>query len=149
MEEIEISFSLDRLLKHFERDHSKPSKEPKEALRDVQEGAWLFLKALAGGRRDEETLIYAQTLAKAILKAYGDAETKQRPHAIMRAIGISGRRSKWEANSWEIEVAKCFGASEEQAIRELQKAGKIADPTRNPNVDEMNTRRQLNRVKKR
>lgn len=147
MEEIEISFPLDRLLKHFERDHSKPSKEPHD--RDAQEGAWLFLKALANGRRDEETLIYAQTLAKAILKAYGDAETKLRPHAIMRAIGISGRRSKWGPNSWEIEIAKCFGASEEQAIRGLQKAGKIADPTRNPNVDEMNTRRQLNRAKKR
>lgn len=133
--DLELSYELQLLLDHFERNHYAPDNRSSELRSMTRVAAEHFLTLLADGDRSEETIIYAQSLAGAIRAAGltpGRQEAskenrerqKKRPQAVLRATGLGGHAAPKHRDLVEsVMTAKGFEVNHTQAIREALTAG--------------------------
>ncbi|SMF39930.1 hypothetical protein SAMN02745746_03005 [Pseudogulbenkiania subflava DSM 22618] len=132
---LELSYELQLLLDHFEQNHYAPDNRSSELRSKTRVAAEHFLTLLANGNRNEETLIYAQSLAGAIRAAGltpGRQEAskenrerqKKRPQAVLRATGLGGHAAPKHRDLVEsVMTAEGFEVNHAQAIREALTAG--------------------------
>lgn len=142
---MELSRDLCLLLEHFTGDHYGADTRTSGEKREIRGIVERYLKSLADGETDAETLLFAQKLAATILITGGlQTFPKKRPSALLRAIGLSGHTpTVMDELAYDVTVASAFGnldvdetarkcISEDQVIHEYKAAGKIDLETRIP-----------------
>lgn len=144
---MEISRDLYLILEHFAGDHfEKDTRTPAEK-REIRCIAEHYLKDLSEGKRDSETLVFAEHLAKAIIRTGQNIRfSNKRPGALLRAIGLSGHAPNEIDNlAYDVLIASAFGVDENQVIREHQDAGKIDRFKGDSEVDSSNIKKAIRR----
>jgi hypothetical protein len=148
---VELSRDLCLILEHFAGDHLESDTRTPAEKREIRRIAESYLKDLSDGKRDEETLMFAECLATAILRTGRVIGSQnKRAGAILRAIGLSGHAPTVQDElAYDVMLASAFGINEDQVIREYQDAGKIDRFKGDSEVNPANIKKAIRRSTKR